>query len=329
MSESEKVVFFQPVIGISAKVKPHKGRAKALTRTSHCRALLNGQIGGDLKKCFSTIVKERKHVMQYAYLGNGMYGNRNVLLTVATPVLDKKLAENGLDYPAELSIASTALKRRVGANFTYGEDGRAEKKPIPQSRLRDFFYLADLLCGTFSVLFTPSDKEPMWRKSPVPKAVPVRLSYLGGSSLALLHPALTALFFGQLRLAAFLTTTPAAQELRQEVPTRDLSSALVDGDREKLVKLLRKARPYILRKEHGLWAFNSRNGARFDRLLSYFALGGDAFKLFETNIIKNWGLNHRTPYGVNYHERGFNDYMSSRGRGDKKVMAALEEMKAA
>lgn len=339
MSKIDKVIFFQPNIGISGRMKPAKGRAKAISRTNHCRALLNSALSKAMESLFTTAKVERRPYQTYDYR---TYRQKTAYQAVTVREVTGELAEDGLDFPATLSIARVALQQRVRSKrprgYYYdpwddddydGEEGRPKKETISQARMKNFFYLMDLFCGTFGVLFTPDGKNTHWRRSPVPRVAPRRMSYLGVSSLLLLHPALTALFLGQMRLAAFLSSTKAPATLRKKVSEKELRKALAAGDREACAKFLRKAKPHILRKERGLWAFAARTSARFDRLLDYLEEGGDALQLFGKDVPKNWKLDPNNLYGADFHDHGFNDYMGRQGNGDKKVQEALKTMQKA
>ena len=324
MAETESLIFFQPSIGISAGIKPEKGRAKRISRNSHCRALMNTGISTAIRPMFTskeTITKPRVNdPWGYGYTER-----------ITRYTAKNSLARNGLEASATFSIEKLGLRKRCRKQRRdrYGGCYTAdfpEKKPVSQKRMKDFFYLADLLLGTFGVLFSPAEKDSPWKRSPVPRVVPNRLEYRGLNSLPLLHPALTALFFGQLRLAAFLARNELAEDIRQVVPERELRQALKDGDRKTCVRFLKRARPWILRSENGLWAFTLRGGERFDRLLRYLSADGNAYKLFGNSIAQNWQLLRDSPYGADFHNHGFQDFMSQ-GKGDNKVMSALREMR--
>ena len=332
---SDSVYFFQPSIGIEAKVKPNKGRAKTVKKSSHCRALLNTSISNQLKSAFVKTVTTYRTIP--AVNNNYGYNYPERKEAMRSYQAKAELGEKGLDFPAILSMSVAGLrtyaKKKVKDPWGYGNQSYTTwspvKGPIPKVRMKDFFYLADLLCGTLSVLLTPEDEDTHWRRTPVPRELPTRLEYLGVSSLVLLSPALTALFFGQLRLAAFLASAGKADELRKVAPEGELRKALSKANREQCVAFLEAAKPWILRKESGLWAFTNRSKDRFERLLRYFDEGGDVGALFSKNILKSWALLGDSPYGTDFHGRGFNDYMGQQGSGDKKVLAALAKMKKA
>lgn len=313
---SDKLIFRQPSIGVNAALKAVEPKRRfTLTASSHCRALLCTRIQESFRRKLATrTVKKVKP--NYSWAPEIIY---------ATYTAQGNLAFEGNPVPAKLSIATSALRkhtRRKGRTWGWEPSYTVEKGPIPIQRVRDFYYLADLLCGTFGVLLGRSrPRRAQGFTRPQLRTVPKRLTYTGVDTTAILHPGLLSLYLGQLRLAAFLAAAGQASELRKVIPDRELQSTLRRGDRKSCVRLLRRAAPWILRGEEGLWAFHKRNPERFRHLLNFLNAGHTAEDLFGSNVPANWSVSVQNSYlgGQDFHDRGFQDFM--RSSGDEKIGA--------
>lgn len=313
---SDKLIFRQPSIGVSAALRAAEPKRRfTLTVNNYCRALLCTRIQEAFRgKLATRTIKKVKP--DYSWAPEIIY---------TTYTAQGNLTFEGNPVPAKLSIVTSALRKhtkRKGRTWGWEPNYVVEKGTIPIQRVRDFYYLADLLCGTFGVLLgRPRPRGARGFTRPQLRTVPKRLTYTGVDTTAVLHPGLLSLYLGQLRLAAFLAAAGQANELRKVIPDRELQSTLRRGDRKDCVRLLRRAGPWILRKEEGLWAFHSRNPERFRRLLSFLSAGHTAEDLFGSDVPANWSVSVKNDYlgGQDFHNRGFQDFM--RSSGDKKIGA--------
>lgn len=301
--------FWQPIVNVSAPlVRENAKRAVTITAGSHCRALLNRALWEKLANGLTQLKKSVRSSPSWT-------GSPQI--TVSRTVNDKAVWADR-SKPARLGIAVGALRpyKRVREGYSNWMEWVQKPGPVSLQTCKDFYYLADLLCGTFGVLMSPN-RQPGQKAfiSARGKRVPQQLSYRGVDSIVLLHPALPALFLGQLRLAAFLAATGQAATIRKTIPEALVSAAILEADRGQCAHLLRKAAPWVLRSENGLWVFKKRGAENYQKLLTYLEEGGNAFTLFGKNLIANWKLSQGTDiYGPNHHSRGFNDFMSRAGR---------------
>jgi hypothetical protein len=315
----KKLYFWQPEVGLSVQVKAKSKDGKAIkgkqiSASSYCRALLNRDLAQKIRDvlttpCFAPRKNWAGHVESVAV-------GREVTKSLV-------LAEN--DQFAKIGVSGRSLKRyskrRSRSWGYYQTEWVPDKGRIPISRVKDFYYLADLLCGTFGVLLDPREtpRVPTLLKVSDIKSCPTSLSYIVGGPEILLSPAITALYLAQLRLAAFLAANGEAAAIAKVAPRAEVRKAVLGGDRKACVSLLRKAQKWVVRSENGLWAFPRGSTPRFRKLMKYLAGGGTAVSLFGQALDKNWGLSRGYS---EFHGRGFRDFM--KGSGDRKVAAAIE-----
>lgn len=310
----KSLVFWQPKMSVAVKASvanldEKKPVTKSIRASSYCRALLNTQLSAQLAKT----LMEVRHGMKLNW-----YGEK--VKTIVGYDRVKSLLIKETDDFCTLNIVSTALKKQERESGYWGYSSYTrDKGPIPTERFQDFYYLADLLCGTFGVLLDPRKDIRKLKAQSIPRAgrQAKSLNYRVSGPELLYHPAITALFLSQLRLAAFLTAAGEATTISQVIPRDELSAALKNRDREACIRFLRKAKRWVLRGEQGLWAFNSRSHSRYDTLLDYLEKGGTALSLFGRSIDTNWGLRKIGDGNSNFHNKGFTDFM--RKSGDDKI----------
>lgn len=316
-----RLYFWQPVVQVSAPLAVgNKKKALEIKASSHCRALLNRSLWERLATGLTQLQKSAPKP-SLTWVGSPSMIMRR---TAKDTVTWKEKA-----VPAKIGIALGALRpyKKVKDGYSSWTNWVPDSKPISLQTYNDFYYLANLLCGTFGVLMSPNRQAGQKTfVSPRLRQAPRQLSYRGIDSIVLLHPALPALFLGQLRLAAFLAAAGQAAAIRKAIPEETVTAAILEADRAQCVSLLRKAAPWVLRSESGLWVFKRRGtgNASYQKLLTYLEGGGTAFTLFGKDLVQNWKLVQGAVdvYGPNHHDRGFNDFMSR--KGSRKIASAEE-----
>jgi len=302
--------FWQPYMSFEAEAQDDQGRKVTLKGDGECREAIACTLKDDLSDYLGREVQDPVRSWKYSF------------------VTEKNL-RFGLRAPGKvvLGIGSEALFECWNAPYTYddyddeeGEDqyrrNREERdKKVISQRVVDFYYLADLFCGTFGVLWSPYRRAGQKKYlSRVPRRVGSLdssdyLDYHGVDNTLLLHPALPSFFLGLLRLAAFLALEgQEVKKIRALVRVADLRRALERADRKACTRLLRQVKRYIVRRETGLWTFGRQDGEKFNRLLNYLASGGTALTLFSQDVAKNWQLDVpcKTP-------PGFRDFSKPKG----------------
>lgn len=318
----KKLYFWQPPVGVSVSVHStttdgKSGRGRTIAASSYCRAILNR----DLSSRVRNLLMKKKTELKPNWAGEMI-----PTLVGYDPVRSLIIREK--DGFATLRISSSGLRSYRKCRYSWGYGGWSpDRTAISLARVKDFYYLADLLCGTFGVLFDPREGVRV-RKVVEPTAarkIERTLDYPVSGPEILFHPALVAMFLGQLRLAAFLAAAGEAQAIAKVAPRAQVRRAIASGNRAACVNLLRKVGKWVLRSESGMWAFNYRGRNRYNKLLTYLEKGGTAVSLFGNSIPKNWSLTSSAAGDMDFHNRGFQDYM---GRsGDKKLSARSAALK--
>ncbi|MCI0529563.1 MAG: hypothetical protein L0Y56_19145, partial [Nitrospira sp.] len=182
-SRKKRLYFWQPQVGVSVQVHSltkdgKSGRGKVVEASSYCRAILNRELSSRMR----TLLAKKKVELKPIWTGEvvpTLVGYENV----RSLVLGEK------DDFATLHINSSSLKRYVKSKYGWG--WCSERAAISPTKVRDFYYLAELLCGTFGVLFDPRKEV---REREIAGSLPAykgerNLEYCVSGPEILFHPA--------------------------------------------------------------------------------------------------------------------------------------------